>query len=138
MKLLREIDQRGWLTIGLAVAGNVIIVIGGLAGNAVLSMLILAAVATSYVFIYQLGRTLFTSTLELAQESTRAWQVELDFSRELIDDYVGTIHDLSRLDPQSGGIHLERLRTTMIKRYPEMKDEIAHVQHPLNMPGIVI
>lgn len=135
---LREIDRRSWITIALVGFGNALFVFAGLHGSAVFSLVLLAVTCFAWVLLLQFTRALLSSTLELAQESSSAWHIETDFSREVLDEAVAAISDLKTYDVQRSGIHLERLRAMMIKRYPDMEEQIAQVQHPLNMPGIII
>ena len=137
LKDVRLIDRQGWLVLAACVFGQVFLVIGALAGLT-MAAISLGILGVLWCVLLQLTRGILKSTLELAKEAHASWHTESDFAQELIDDYVQTIHDLNRFDHQLSGIHLERLRATMLKRYPEMEGEIAHVQHPLNMPGIVI
>ena len=138
MNLFREIDSKGWLVIAMMGLGNVTLVIAGIAGGAVVSLVILAVIGFANIVLLQINRSLLNSTIEVAQKSTQEWQADRDLIREMTDDYVATVHDLNGHDVQLAGIHLERMRRMLVKRYPQMEDEIAHVQHPLNMPGIII
>lgn len=138
LKDIRLIDRQGWLVFAMCVVGQVFLVIAALSDLATTAVFSLGILGVLWCGLLQLIRGNLHATLEVAKEAHASWHSEHDFAQEIVDDYVQTIHDLSRFDPQISGIHLERLRTLMIKRYPEMEDEIAHVQHPLNMPGIVI
>lgn len=141
MRELREVDRQGWIVIGLVGISNVTLLIGGLLGgpaSSTLSLLLLAALGFVWAVTLQLTRTLLRDSLEIAQDSTTEWQRENDFARELVDGYMGTIHDLARHDAQRAGIHTERLRTTVVKRYPRLEGQIGMVAHPLNMTGITI
>lgn len=135
---LRGIDRRGWLVIGMVGTGNAILVIGGLEGSAAFSLAVLSVLGIVWVFLVQLTRSLLDDNLALVRDTLKEWHVESDFARELIEDYVQTIEDLKRYDLQSSGIHLERLRAIVIRRHPELESEIEMVQHPLNMPGLII
>ena len=132
---IRGLDRQAWLVIGMVGSGNAILLIAGLEGNPAYSLAILSILGIAWVGLLQLTRMIMHSSLELAKESSEAWQNEIDFSQELVEDYVNTIRDLKRYDLQASGIHLERLRTMLIKRRPELEDEIDMVEHPVGVTG---
>lgn len=132
------IDRKGWLTFALCVGGLIPVVVVGLVGDSTVAIIVLAATSVMWCLLLQLTRGILKGALELAQTSTHEWQADRDLIQEMTDDYVATVHDLNRYNVPLAGVHLERMRTMLIKRYPDMKDEIAHVQHPINMTPFVI
>jgi hypothetical protein len=78
------------------------------------------------------------SSLELAQDASEQWQAESDFTQEVVTDYVEALRELKQFDLQATGIHLDRLRRSLVKRRPELEDMISEVEHPVNVPGFSI
>lgn len=138
LEMYRRIDRRGWLLIACVGLGNALAVLGGLVGSAVYSLIFLAIVSLVWVVLYQLCRALLADSMELAQESTKEWQEESDFTRRLVENQVETLQALSRYDIQQSGIYIARLRDTLIKRHPMMEELIAEVEQPVNVPGLII
>ncbi len=138
LEMFKEIDRRGWLVIAAVGFGNALLVVTGLVGNSQYSLIFLGVLGFLWVVFYQLARAMGTSSLELAQESAKEWQAESEFAREVVEEQIRTITELKRYDLQASGIHLDRLRTILIKRHPQMEAVISEVEHPVNMPGIVI
>ena len=138
LKDLRDLDRHAWLVIGAVGAGNIILVLGGLTSSPTFSLVVLAVLSFVWVLLLQFTRMIMHSSLELAQESTEQWQAESDLTQEVVTDYVEALHELKQFDLQATGIHLDRLRQSLIKRRPELEDMISEVEHPVNMPGISI
>jgi type III secretory pathway component EscV len=133
-----DFDRQAWVVIVAVGAGNILLVLAGLAGYPLYSLIMLAVISFAWVLLLQFTRVIMHSSLALAQKSTQEWQAESDFARELLDEHLRTIQDLEQYDMQSCGVHLERLRETLVARHPELENVIAEVDHPVNVAGIVI
>lgn len=135
---LRTLDRQAWLVIAMVGLGNAILLITGLAYSATYSLILLAVLGFTWVVLLQLTRMIMHSSLELAQDASEQWQAESDFTQEVVTDYVEALRELKQFDLQATGIHLDRLRRSLVKRRPELEDMISEVEHPVNVPGFSI
>jgi hypothetical protein len=135
---VRGFDRQAWVVIAAVGAGNAILLLAGLEGNPAYSLAILAVLGVLWALLSQLTRMIVRSSLDLAQESSEQWQAESDLTQEVITDYVEALRELKQFDLQATGIHLDRLRRSLIKRRPELEDMISEAEQPVNRPGFTI